>query len=101
MALTPDEIGKLTLEDVEAIAQRFSRAVATIREAQALLGGQQTPAIVAPVLAGPVFAGNPAPHAPPSRVTPEQQKALDDWRHSPARQKLLEQFKDEQPEVEQ
>jgi hypothetical protein len=39
MALTLDDIGRLTLAELEAIADRFSTAVRTIREAQSLLGG--------------------------------------------------------------
>lgn len=48
MALTPDEISKLTLADVEAIASRFSAAVQTIREAQALLSTGAPPASAQP-----------------------------------------------------
>lgn len=39
MALTSDEIGNLTLSEVEAIATRFAAAVKTIRDAQQLLVG--------------------------------------------------------------
>lgn len=44
--MTPKEIGKLTLADLEAIAARFESAARTIREAQSLLGG--APAAQAP-----------------------------------------------------
>lgn len=43
MALTSDEIGNLTLAEVEAIATRYAAAVQTIRDAQALLGGGVVP----------------------------------------------------------
>lgn len=45
--MTAEEIGKLSLADLEAIATRFEAAVKTIREAQSLLGG--VPARAAPV----------------------------------------------------
>lgn len=47
--MTAEEIGKLSLADLEAIAVRFEGAVRTIREAQALLGGVAPMAAAAPV----------------------------------------------------
>jgi len=95
MALSNEDMARLTLADLEAVAARFAGAVATIREAQALLGG----GVAAPV------AHVPAPVAPARPVaaqviSPEQQAELDSWRRSPARAKLLEQFKDEPVGVE-
>jgi hypothetical protein len=86
--MTPEDVARLTLADLEAIAARFSAAVATIREAQALLGG------AAPL---PTQSARPsnAPTPAAQIVTPEQQAELSAWRNSPARAKLLEQFKEE------
>lgn len=90
MAMTPEDMARLTLADLEAIAARFSAAVATIREAQALLGGASLPAQPQRP------ASAPAPQA--QVMSPEQQNELDSWRHSAARAKLLEQFKAEEPQ---
>ena len=38
MAIAPAQMGEMTLHDIEALAARFGAAVATIRQAQALLG---------------------------------------------------------------
>lgn len=51
-------MGKLTLADLERIAARFSKAVADIREGQAMLGGSRTTAAVD---AGPMTAMQDAP----------------------------------------
>lgn len=94
MALTPDDMSRLTLADVEAIAARFSAAVQTIRESQALLGGAPAVETTRPAIirAQPISA---------QVASPEAQKDLDAWRNSPARAKLMEQFKpDAQPELE-
>lgn len=88
-AVTPEQIGNLTLADLDAIAARLSGAVQAIREAQQLLGGGATSAPIP----SPVRAESAPPPDRPQVANPEQQKALDDWRNSPARKKLLEQVR--------
>jgi hypothetical protein len=83
--VTSEEIGRLTIAEVEAITDRATSALRAFQEAQRLLGA------VAP---GVVVA------EPPPRQTqgpsPEQQRYLDQMRGSAERQRLLEQF--HQPE---
>lgn len=43
MGMTSEEMGRMTLAELEATAERFGAAVETIREAQALLGGSAAP----------------------------------------------------------
>lgn len=57
--MTPEEIGALTLADLEAMAARFGAAVKTIREAQALLGGRHN-----------LEHGAPAENPPPAQPAP-------------------------------
>jgi hypothetical protein len=85
----------MTLADIEALAARLGEAVRVIREAQALLGASVAPG--APV---PAVAQAPARPVAAQLVSPEQQAELDAWRRSPARAKLLEQFKEPAPVVE-
>ena len=97
MALTIEVTG---LEEVEALAQRMKTAVATIREAQALLGG----APFAPNHLGGGTPVTPVAVAPASTIVdlePEKQRALDDWRNSPERARLLASIRPDEPEVEQ
>lgn len=84
--MTPEEIGRLTLEEVEAINLRAASALNAFREAQRLLGVTQAPTVTA---------------EPPQRPgpSPEQQRYLDQIRGSAERQRLLEQF--HQPEESQ
>ncbi len=99
MAMTPDEMSKLTLGELEWIAQRFSAAIATIKEAQALLGapmhGHHAPVGVLAQLSPVELPPRPvnAPAAQPTRISPEAQAELDAWRNSAARAKLMDQFK--------
>jgi hypothetical protein len=46
--MTAEEMGRMTLADLEAMAERFGAAVKTIREAQSLLGGGQQTFISTP-----------------------------------------------------
>lgn len=64
MGLTPEQIGALTLVDLEAIGERFGSALKTIRDAQALLGGGPV-AIATTGIAAPVA---PVRHLPPTRT---------------------------------
>jgi hypothetical protein len=41
--MTPEEIGRLTISEVEAIVARATDALAKFREAQAMLGGPPLP----------------------------------------------------------
>lgn len=88
MGLSPEDVGRMTLSEIEALAARFSNAVTLIKDAQALLGSPVNGA-TGPQL--PVQSQTPVNRIPPP--TPEQQQALDEWRHSSARAKLLEQIK--------
>lgn len=82
--MTQEEVGKLTLLELESIAERLQNAVATFREARALLGG------------GAAGVGAAAPDAaPPSdsgRAPPAM--ARTDWTAEEAarRASLLSQF---------
>ncbi len=42
--MSPDDIGKLTIAEVEAIVVRATAALTAFREAQAMLGGTSAPA---------------------------------------------------------
>lgn len=91
MALNHIEMGRMTLDEFEMAASRFAAAIAVLREAQALLGGSPQPQSAAVAQ-----AAIPAPI-----VDPEKQKALEDWRNSPERARLLAQIRPEEPEVAQ
>lgn len=60
------DVDKLTLAEIEAIAERLDAAVRTFREAREMLGG----AVVGPSVSSPPLAR--AGHAPPL-LTPEEQ----------------------------
>lgn len=92
--MTTEEMSKLTLADLEGIAARYSAAVATIREAQALLGAPVSVRLDAPKSATP-----PVPVVA-QVLSPEQQAELAAWRQSPARQKLLDQVRGPELAVE-
>ena len=83
------DLGQMTLDDIEALADRLGEAVRVIRDAQALLG-----TAVAPV-AAPAQPAAPARPVSAQIITPEQQQELDSWRRSPARAKLMDQFKED------
>ncbi len=60
--MTAEEMGRITLAELEAMADRFKVAVAVIKDAQSLLGG--APAAVAapvPVPAPAIVRGAPNP----------------------------------------
>ncbi len=93
--MTPEDIGNLTLSELEAIAARTKAAAETLQSALGLMrGGVSTQA-------APAVQPAPAMAAPVNRLSPEQQAELDSWRNGSARRKLLEQIqgnKDELPE---
>ncbi len=75
--MTPEEIGNMTLDDLEAMAQRFGAAVKTIREAQALLGGSRdapSPPLSTfmPTVAQPIQRGAPNPLLTPAENAERQ-----------------------------
>lgn len=100
-----DPLGDMTLRDIEALANRFGSAVATLREAAAIMrgGGDLQVRTGEPVYGGQGRTGSghpgePAPAQPrstakPDNLTPEQRAALGQWRQSPARAKLLEELR--------
>lgn len=88
--MTAEEMGRMTLADLEAMAERFGAAVKTIRDAQALLGGPVVvPNGVAPVDTTPGQIVR-APAAPVVFFSPSEQAE---------RAKLLQQFKPEDVEA--
>ncbi len=92
-SMTDDEMSKMTLADLEVLARRFGAAVATIREAQALLGGR--------ILTGGEMITFPDAHAsPPSMpMLPQRAPSPPPPQLDPAelaeRERLLKQFRDE------
>lgn len=93
--MTAEDISQLTLADLEAIAERFSGAVRTIREAQALLGGQPMANIPSTVSApfqriGPPPGEPPLSHLEEARL--ERAALLKSIRSSPERAAKLQQF---------
>ena len=62
--MTPEDIDKLTLGEVRAIAEQASKALEAMRAVQSLMGG--APHAVAS-----------APQAVATQLTPEQQEILD------------------------
>lgn len=92
--MTADEMGRMTLADLEAMAERFGAAVKTIRDAQALLGGGQQTFISTPVgvsVQSAVVAGTArAVQMPAVHFSPSEQAE---------RAKLLQQFKPEDVEA--
>jgi hypothetical protein len=101
------DISRLTLSDLEAIASRAKAAAETLQSALKLLrlGAADQPA-VSENTGGHVPNQTPAPLAPANlnrptgdTLTPEQRKALSDWRNSSARSKLLEQMQDTKDEL--
>lgn len=87
--MTDAEMGQMTLADLEALAARFGKAVETIREAQALLGGR--------VLVGGQMIEFPNVHASapvmPTRLPPSPPPPQLDPREVAERERLLRQFK--------
>lgn len=77
MALTPEDIDKLTIGEVRAIAARAAEALVKFREAQLALGAPiQSPLTVA--------------QPPPVELPPVQAAALAQWHADPERQRLLD-----------
>lgn len=71
--MTPDDVGKLTLVELEAIAERLSNAVAMFREARALLGGGGLDSGTAiPAAVSPSARAEPVPPTTAIRFTPEE-----------------------------
>ena len=68
MALSPIDMERITLGELELIAERFSKAIATIKEAQSLLGIQA--AAPAPQPAQPSLIIAPDNGAIPTRAPP-------------------------------
>lgn len=68
--MTSDEIGNLTLAELEAIAARFEAAVKTIREAQSMLGQ--------PVLHNAYAIAPPAPVARDTRRSTKATQLTDE-----------------------
>ncbi len=92
--MTNVEMGQVTLSELEAMAERFSSAIRVIKEAQAMLGGHPQ-AVVHNIVSQweippPQVAAKPVVQ----NISPEAQAELDAWKHSAARAKLLEQFKE-------
>lgn len=94
--MTEDDIGKLTLIEIEDIAARAEAAAQTLRSALALMRGGAVHAehlsSAPPATARPV----PVQH----HLSDEQQAELNRWRNSPARQRLLEQARGSGADVE-
>ena len=67
--MTPEEAGRLTLAELEALAERAKAAAQTLREAMALMAGVQAPAraVDAPV-DRPRFAVGPVNLPTPARL---------------------------------
>ncbi len=84
--MTPEELGRMTLADLEAAATRFGAAVATIREAQSLLGAP-VHAVAPAIQSAPVVAQIARP-ANFFTATEQAEKA-----------RLLQQFKPEDIEA--
>lgn len=94
MGMTAEEMGRMTLADLEAMAERFGAAVKTIRDAQALLGGghMRSPEGFVPVqIDGVTHAVPQAPRAAPVVFFSPSEQA--------ERAKLLQQFKPEDVEA--
>lgn len=89
--MTPEEIGRLTIAEVEAITERATNALRAFQEAQRMLGGtpqhQRPPAEVHP---------HTQAMAVMDQRSTEQRAYLESMRGSAERQRLLEQFN--QPE---
>lgn len=93
--LTPAQVNALTLGELESMAARFGAAVATIKEAQALLGAPAA-APVSVVSTAPAAAPvSRIPERPPSRIDPEAQQELDAFRMSQERNRLVAQNRDD------
>ena len=74
------DFGTVTLSELLAAADKVRSALDTLRAARAMMGESTAP--------------QATPSPPPAALEdPERQKAIDEWRNSPARAKLLEQFK--------
>lgn len=80
MALSAEELGRMTLTDLEALAERFGKAVDTIREARALLGGAELKpaAEPRPPPSAPVVALEPAEMAERDRLMRQFREGLPD-----------------------
>lgn len=87
--MTPEDIGNLTLAELEAIAARTKAAAETLQSALGLMRG------AVPAQPQPAQVPSGASTAAPSRISPEAQAELDAWRNGSARKKLLEQIRDD------
>jgi hypothetical protein len=92
--MSPDEIDKLTLGELRAIAERAHETLSLLAKVQGLLNGAAQPG-VAVNNGGQAYspAQTPASTKPPNQLSQEQQKEMEAWKNSPARLKLLEQMK--------
>ena len=83
--MTPEQMDSMTLADLEAMAKRFGAAVATIREAQALLGGSKhdiakTQMLGVAIDDGPIQRGPPPPQLNPGEVA-ERERLMRQFKH--------------------
>lgn len=81
------ELGSLTVADLEDLANRLGKAVATIKEAQALLGVVAVPAMHPPTI---TWTGPAAVNPPANQFTPSE---------AAERERLMAQFRDKLPDT--
>lgn len=99
----PGAAEKMTLGELEALAERYGKAVSTIKEAQALFAGpvsapaaSTAPAgsLVAGVIVQPLAPGGLPPRPPTRFVDAEAAADLQAFHQSQERQRLVEQNRD-------